>query len=539
MGYRLLLHFRLVVILSILIFSCDVGIIDADPCNAQDPESSCYLDQPDGSIQSRSDTSIKLVLDSFEASKVELERTECSLSSLSENCDASENKMVQIVDYSNEIIDSLEISLNKRYMYVIRGISTNSSDSTIKSSPSTKMFNHVLNAPGVFEKSQISSRGVSFELRYDTNPFLLDNIIELYRVKVSCPEQSYTVDFPIDNISESFSVDLEDLDPRSSCSIEVTARTNSESSFSESDSFNLSFFDIKDEVSWFHYTIDSTSFSFNIESSESLDFLIDDLSISTVDPSENEEKVFSSNQSIGSGSQVHSFALNDADINENWQVKVAWCNLGYCESKLFVVTTLPYKHMVLIQSSSASTEDFYIDQYEFTVKEESSSSVESLNLDQCNDCYPLKSKTKSQAQGYCEDRMTGFTLPSKDQWEMAANTNCPNCEGSNLFSFGNYLNPELLNSYTTGNDFNNEYPVGYFDAAGGRLKIFDMNGNLLEWTSTSNQEMQVLKGGSYQDDASNCNNDENFYRDPNASYETVGFRCSILKSEVQSQMEGN
>jgi formylglycine-generating enzyme required for sulfatase activity len=59
--------------------------------------------------------------------------------------------------------------------------------------------------------------------------------------------------------------------------------------------------------------------------------------------------------------------------------------------------------------------------------------------------------------------------------------------------------------------------------------LFDMAGNVLEWTGTLHESgagARVLRGGSWQNDASAMRSSHRDGALPNLRHESVGFRCA-------------
>lgn len=119
------------------------------------------------------------------------------------------------------------------------------------------------------------------------------------------------------------------------------------------------------------------------------------------------------------------------------------------------------------------------------------------------------------AQAFCH--WANCRLPSEQEWEKAAR----GTEGY-IFPWGNDWNSfnkcntkETHNSGTT--------PVDYFPGGASPFGVWDLFGNVWEWTST-----EVLRGGSWDDEFVVCHKRKTlriYYIVPSSRYYNIGFRC--------------
>ena len=66
-----------------------------------------------------------------------------------------------------------------------------------------------------------------------------------------------------------------------------------------------------------------------------------------------------------------------------------------------------------------------------------------------------------------------------------------------------------------------------YDATCARAGVFDLSGNLKEWTSDTRDRLRVVRGGSYETNvaAGLACAQENDLKDPTLRHPGIGFRC--------------
>lgn len=136
--------------------------------------------------------------------------------------------------------------------------------------------------------------------------------------------------------------------------------------------------------------------------------------------------------------------------------------------------------------------------------------------------HPVTLVSLKDAQSYCEWRGTQlrhrYRLPTEEEWEKAA-------RGSDgrLFPWGDRWNPDYLNS---GNRFRSTTPVDRFPQGKSPYGVYDMAGNLFEWTATPWEEKSfTLKGCSWDDLPGTCRAAMRHGRPPESKHILIGFRC--------------
>jgi formylglycine-generating enzyme required for sulfatase activity len=179
----------------------------------------------------------------------------------------------------------------------------------------------------------------------------------------------------------------------------------------------------------------------------------------------------------------------------------------------------------------------------------------SLGQDETNsDQRPVEQVSWHDAMEFCHrlSQRTGrqYTLPSEAQWEYACRAG-----STTPFAFGATLTSELANydaSYTYGDGPKGEYrkqttPVGMFPA--NSWGLHDMHGNVWEWCldhwhnsyagapsdgsawltpSASEEEMRLLRGGSWFNGPGSCRSAYRDHAQPDNANDDVGFRVVCL-----------
>ena len=143
--------------------------------------------------------------------------------------------------------------------------------------------------------------------------------------------------------------------------------------------------------------------------------------------------------------------------------------------------------------------------------------------------HPVVLVSHKDAISYCswmgKKKGRNYRLPTEEEWEKAAR----GPEGL-IFPWGNEWNPDTLNS---GNRYGSTTPVSTFLLGRSAYGVYDMVGNLFEWTSTSWEERSpgkqgekfVLKGCSWDDLPGTCRAAMRHGRPGKSRHILIGFRC--------------
>ncbi|MFQ5671789.1 MAG: formylglycine-generating enzyme family protein [Nitrospinales bacterium] len=185
----------------------------------------------------------------------------------------------------------------------------------------------------------------------------------------------------------------------------------------------------------------------------------------------------------------------------------------------------PQEHMALIPAGpfmageieapkKMTLDTFYMDQYEVTQKK-----FQSLMGNNPSDMKgpdrPVESVTWFEAREYCNK--LGKRLPTEWEWEKAARAG-----STTKFFWGNRAMPgytEFLGMWKEGHN-----PVGSFKP--NAYGLYDMAGNVWEWTATDEDGKKVMRGGSWYNGAHNQRHANRITNPPGRRNADMGFRCA-------------
>ena len=140
---------------------------------------------------------------------------------------------------------------------------------------------------------------------------------------------------------------------------------------------------------------------------------------------------------------------------------------------------------------------------------------------------PASGVTFFEAEAACAS--AGKRLCTVAEWERA-------CRGPQAFvyPYGDTVDDLACNGFY--NDMAGIVPTGSFSTCGGAYGVYDLSGNVAEWTATATERIpgsgvrddRSVRGGSYQANAVGlrCVGDD-YHEDPATAKADLGFRCCL------------
>jgi formylglycine-generating enzyme required for sulfatase activity len=142
--------------------------------------------------------------------------------------------------------------------------------------------------------------------------------------------------------------------------------------------------------------------------------------------------------------------------------------------------------------------------------------------------WPIVGITAAEAEAYAA--WLGKRLPTEDEWEYAARAiDGRTYPWGNDFPTGKEIKCNSVENLRGGGSPYGWTPVGSFPNGASAYDVFDLSGNVAEWTSTpdvlGDRKVRVIKGGSFIMPAEACRAAARFLDDPALAHHEVGFRC--------------
>jgi iron(II)-dependent oxidoreductase len=130
--------------------------------------------------------------------------------------------------------------------------------------------------------------------------------------------------------------------------------------------------------------------------------------------------------------------------------------------------------------------------------------------------FPVASVTWDEAQSYCSKH--GMRLPTEWEWEKAARG-----ANANIYPWGNNYDPSRL---VSDDESGGAQPVGSYENGKSPYGLYDMAGNVWEWTTSKIGSSNVIRGGSFKNGWWYVRAANRGTKDPSQSSEFTGFRCA-------------
>lgn len=168
-------------------------------------------------------------------------------------------------------------------------------------------------------------------------------------------------------------------------------------------------------------------------------------------------------------------------------------------------------------------ETFWIDRYEITQKEFSQVMNKNPSFFKGDD-HPVEKVTWYMANEFCEK--TDKRLPTEWEWEKAARA------GSSSPFFWKDESPEAY-AWHKGNANKKTQAVGLKKP--NALGLFDMAGNVWEWTASDHESGgKVVRGGSWRNGVGSLKSSHRINSLPIHKFHYVGFRCAVSNTSFKT-----
>jgi iron(II)-dependent oxidoreductase len=130
---------------------------------------------------------------------------------------------------------------------------------------------------------------------------------------------------------------------------------------------------------------------------------------------------------------------------------------------------------------------------------------------------PIANVSWTQAMQFC--RFSGKRLPTEQEWEKAARG-----DDGRRYPWGDTFDPAVVNF---GSRERGATDVGKFEDGRSPYGLYDMAGNVMEWTDSGDDQVKVYRGGSWASPPSDVRTTIRGSIGPSHRLPDLGFRCAM------------
>jgi formylglycine-generating enzyme required for sulfatase activity len=158
---------------------------------------------------------------------------------------------------------------------------------------------------------------------------------------------------------------------------------------------------------------------------------------------------------------------------------------------------------------------FWIDLFEVTNARYAE--FRAIEYDPIESHRPVTNVSWNQARQFCQSQ--GKRLPTEQEWEKAARGT-----DGRQYPWGNDYDPALVNA---GGRHGSPTDVGKFEDGRSLYGLYDMAGNVWEWTDSENGEVEAYRGGSWASSSQDVRVTSGGVLAPTHRLPDLGFRCAL------------
>src|SRR3990167_4745648 len=220
------------------------------------------------------------------------------------------------------------------------------------------------------------------------------------------------------------------------------------------------------------------------------------------------------------------------------------------DNEEFRILRNPYGYATKFQEPRkkrvVSLKGFYLDKYEVTNRQYKKFVDETRYrlpdhwqhtgaYPECEDDYPVTFVAWWDAKTYCN--WAGKRLPGEEEWEKAARG-----ADAREFPWGKEFDKTKTNTWEAG--AKSIHAVVKYEAGKSRYGVYDLAGNVMEWTSMEYRQYQhsprekgsdgqdlwytmlIVRGGAWSSDAKDAQTFSRVLAEPGTKSNGIGFRCA-------------